>query len=461
MKRKIRILLAGFFMVSIFSYAAGDGEATGSGEVPTLNMFGGQIEWIGELDSPENTFTVYMEEKFGVKIKWTIAPNDTRREKQNLLLASGDYPEIFWHGDFTNSDQMKYGGQGVLQPLNGLIENYGPDILDAFEFKPYFRPAITTPDGNIYTIPGFGECYHCMVRQKLWMNITWLDKLGLDFPETTEELESTLKAFKNRDPNGNGRADEIPMSGAVNTWMADVWYYLMTPHIYNDGERFLYYNSNNEIDLAANKPEWRDGLRYAKRLYDQGLIDPQAFTQNLDEGRAVMNGEEIVIGSYTAGHNRMFPLNEGLWQQYLAVHPVRGPKGIRQSAYYPSGVRNGIFAITNKASDLQAQKAMEMASYSYTVQGTLEQVWGLGEPSLGRASDAKNWRWAKEGELGLDGKKAIYYGSPHASDKSDVTDNWAMELIFWHFDLFNGWQANQDTTTIEGYERFLVLSHRN
>ena len=131
------------------------------------------------------------------------------------------------------------------------------------------------------------------------MNITWLDKLGLDFPETTEELESTLKAFKNRDPNGNGRADEIPMSGAVNTWMADVWYYLMTPHIYNDGERFLYYNSNNEIDLAANKPEWRDGLRYAKRLYDQGLIDPQAFTQNIDAGRAVMNGEEIVIGSYT------------------------------------------------------------------------------------------------------------------------------------------------------------------
>ena len=35
---------------------------------------------------------------------------------------------------------------------------------------------------------------------------------GLDMPTNTEELKDVLKAFKTQDPNGNGKADEIPMS---------------------------------------------------------------------------------------------------------------------------------------------------------------------------------------------------------------------------------------------------------
>ena len=105
---------------------------------------------------------------------------------------------------------MRYGGQGLLQPLNDLID-HAPDILAAFEFKPYFRPEITTPDGNIYTLPHFEECYHCSVRQKLWINTTWLDTLGLQMPNTTDDLEAVLLAFKEQDPNGNGEAGRDPL----------------------------------------------------------------------------------------------------------------------------------------------------------------------------------------------------------------------------------------------------------
>ena len=45
----------------------------------------------------------------------------------------------------------------------------------------------------------------------MMINKTWLDKLGLEVPSTLGELEEVLKAFKEKDPNGNGKADEIPM----------------------------------------------------------------------------------------------------------------------------------------------------------------------------------------------------------------------------------------------------------
>ena len=171
MRKTLLLTLAILLLAGTLAFAAGEGEGAAAGDAVPLTMFGRLNPRIITLDSPENEYTAWMEEKFGVKIEWVAVPSQEAQQKQSLLLASGDYPEIFWSGHFTNADQMRYGGQGVLQPLNDLIAQ-APDILAAFEFKPYFRPEITTPDGNIYTLPHFEECYHCSVRQKLWMNTT-------------------------------------------------------------------------------------------------------------------------------------------------------------------------------------------------------------------------------------------------------------------------------------------------
>ena len=243
------------------------------------------------------------------------------------------------------------------------------------------------------------------------------------------------------------------LTGATGTWSADVYDYPMNPFIYNDGTSYRYMNANKIVDFNANKPEWREGLRYMRGLYAQGLVDPQAFTQNLDAARAVTNTEPYMVGSYTAGHNRMFPRNDDLWPQYRAVPPLMGPTGLRQTAYWPSGVDRGKFAITDRASDIQARKAMEMANYAYTEEGTIREIWGIPVNSEG----VVNWRYAEEGEYGLNGKPGIVWGAPHAWGDTPRQDAWMMELIFWHFDLFNGWVADQDITKVEGYERFLVL----
>ena len=450
--RKTLWTLAMLALAGTLAFAAGEGEAAASdGEIPTLTMFGIQQPFVLTLDSPDNEYTEFMEEKFGIKIEWIAVPSQERREKQNLLLASGGYPKVFWSGRFTNAEQMRYGGQGVLQPLNDLVDA-SPNILEAFELKPFFRPAVTTPDGNIYTLPAFGECYHCSVAQKLWINQTWLDTLGLAMPSTTDEFEAVLLAFKTDDPNGNGLADEIPLSGAVGTWHADVYNFFMGAFIYNDGQRRLFFNDAGMVDFAPNKPEWRDGLRYMRRLYEQGLVDPQAFTQNIDAARAVMNADTTVMGAYTAGHNRMFPRKDGLWQQYPAVPPLRGPEGVQWSGYFPPGVGDGVFAITDKASGIEARKAISMVNWAYTTEGTLYEVWGMPTSKDG----VVNWRWAEEGELGLTGEPAWYWGAPHAADRTARTDSWSMEMIFWHNEMFMGWAANQDTSTLEGYEKYLV-----
>ena len=451
--RKMLLIVGTLLLLASVVFASGDQDSSGAtGDRVTLTMFGGQLATVECLDSPCNELTTFYEEKFNVNIEWVAVPQEGKRDKQQLLLASGDYPPIFWNGDFTNADQMRYGGEGVLVPLNPLVSK-APNLEAAFKLKPYFKPAITTPDGNIYSLPHFEECYHCSVAQKAWINTEWLDVLGLDMPTTPDELETVLMAFKNGDPNGNGKQDEIPWTGTGSEWWhAYIYDYLMNAFIYNDGDRFLSME-NGKVGFSANQPEWRDGLRYMARLYDKGLMDPQGFTQNDASAQALTNQDPVIVGAYTAGHNRMYPREEDNWQKYRAIPPLRGPSGVQFSGFYPGGVGGGKFAITNKATQEEIDAVWPIVDYSYTQEGTIYQLFGLQENSEGD----KWWRWAEPGELGLNGKPAIYLSYPEIWMTNLRHTDWGMELFFWHADLFNGWAANQDITSLEGYERYLVV----
>src|SRR5699024_10973892 len=136
----------------------------------------------------------------------------------NLDFASGDLDDIIFaagNSNFTADMEVKYGEQGLIIPLEDLIEEYAPNIQKMFEERPDVKKSITTLDGHIYALPrvvkegGTSSWY----MSPFWYNGRWLDELGVDeLPETTEELYDLLVRFRDEDPNGNGEADEIPLS---------------------------------------------------------------------------------------------------------------------------------------------------------------------------------------------------------------------------------------------------------
>ncbi len=165
-------------------------------------------------DYDDNAFTRWLEEKTNVHVQWDLVPEEDMQSKLNVMLSSGDIPDIIF-GAVNPSQLLLYGSQGIFVRLNELIAEHGPRATKLMDVQPVVRDVITAPDGSIYAMPGFGECYHCTMSQKLWLYQPWLEQLGLEIPETTDELEEVLKAFKDQDPNGNGDADEIPLSGST------------------------------------------------------------------------------------------------------------------------------------------------------------------------------------------------------------------------------------------------------
>ena len=348
-------------------------------------------------------FTTHVEEKFNVDLNFETTGYDSTAasEKRQISLASGDYPEVFmlinWVDQFSQAELIRYSQQGLIIPLNDLIDQHAPNIKAAFEKEPEFRKLATAPDGNIYGLPQWNDCFHCSYSAKYWINADWLEKLGLEMPTTTAELKDVLLAFKNNDPNGNGVADEIPLSAnTIDTLIP----YFMNAFVYDPRANtypMMLALDGNTVQFQAVQDGWRDGLAYLADLYKEGLIDPGAFTQNREASQALgNNAEAVLIGSATAQHPALFVTvgqDDGRDRNYDPVPPLTGPEGIAYTSYNLASMPGAAFVITNKATEEQQIVAIKIVDYMFTMEGHAGAEYG---------KEGEQWLRPVEGDLALD-----------------------------------------------------------
>jgi len=361
-------------------------------------------------DYKENEFTYWLEDLTGINLEFDVPSQADAQQKLNLMLASGDLPDVII-GCGIRLDQLQIlADQGVVLPLDDYIDEYGAEFDQVFETFPQVKDLITMADGKIYGLPHINDCYHCSMSQKMWLYQPWLDALGLEIPTTTEEFYQVLKAFKEQDPNGNGLADEIPLSGTQRTnggWHAQLDQFLMNSFVYNDGVTNANSTSlmleDGTIKAAFTDPGWKEGLIYLNKLYSEGLIDPQVFTNDSNQIRQLGENPDVpILGATGAGWYGVFTQNggpSGRWQEFTPIAPLEGPSGLRQTPqtpYQPTGGQAN-FVITSAAQNPAA--AFRLADVFYGFDSTTRSVFG---------PEGEDWVRAGEDDVSISGGEALY-----------------------------------------------------
>jgi len=373
-----------------------------------------------------NTFTQWLEEQTNVHIEWQTVPLDEAEAALTLRLASGDYPDILMDFNPTPSVIQLYGSQGIFIPLNDLIEQHGTMTRLHWETTPSARVASTAPDGNIYSLPSINDCYHCTMSAKLWINQEWLDTLGLEMPQTTEEYAEVLRAFKDGDPNGNGEADEIPLTGSGivgGAWHGSPDHYFMNSFIYHPGNDLRLIQDNGKVIAIYAQEAWREGIKYLAGLHAEGLLSPEIFTNDRDQLRALGNGRDgvAIVGSVPAGWFGEFMTftagESGPWDAYTAVPPLEGPDGTRYSMHdtFQAPIV-GTFIITDKCQN--PELAMKWADFLGRVEPTTRSIHGVKD---------EDWRWAYEGEIGIDGEQAWWHSITDVANIPSQNIHWSQD----------------------------------
>jgi putative aldouronate transport system substrate-binding protein len=262
------------------------------------------VQTTGVSDYVDNEFTKWLEEKTNIHLEFDIAPMDQagNREKLNLVLASGKLPDIIMNFGIPLDQQQTLADQKLIIPVDDLIAKYGDEFNKVLKEYPQAKDMFSLADGKMYSLPHINDCYHCNNSQKAWIYKPWLDKLGLKMPTTTDELEQVLLAFKDKDPNGNGKADEIPWSGAqTGSWHAALDQFIMNAFVLNTslGAVPHMYVDNGVVKMAYAQPGWKDGIIYLNKLYNEGLIDPEVFTNDMTKHKGLGEYPDTAIMGFT------------------------------------------------------------------------------------------------------------------------------------------------------------------
>jgi len=268
-----------------------------------------------------------LQEATNVSIKWNNIPGDGYQEKKNLLLASGDLPDAFYASGFTDQDLMQHGQSGTIIPLEDLIDKYAPNLKKLFEERPELKQIVTAPDGHIYSLPRAEEMDLVGMPNIMFINQTWLDKLGLEMPTTLEEYHDVLKAFKEKDPNGNGKQDEIGLTFWFNGWCGNegdlIGLFGLPDAPFEADHRIV---RDGKVIYAATQPEFKEAIAYYHQWVKEGLIDPEVVTQDTAQLFAKGKTEDPTLGSFIWWEDTEVVGTDRV-DDYAILPPLKGKDG--------------------------------------------------------------------------------------------------------------------------------------
>ena len=219
------------------------------------------------------------------------------------------------------------------------------DIEAMMEKYPDVKAAMTSMDGKIYGLP---YVFHTATVQghTAFFSEEWMKNVGVDkVPETTDELYDMLVAFKEQDANGNGDpSDEIPFTCVgLTTTIRD----LLIPAFTGlpDG---LSFNLDDEgkVVYAPATEEYKEFLKYANKLYSEGLLDPEFSTQTAQQWQAKVKADQC--GIYSGSPTTLDPSTTA---QQLSLPPLTSATNDEKVVKQPLYMYPGRAFITDKCSD--------------------------------------------------------------------------------------------------------------
>lgn len=232
-----------------------------------------------------------MENKTGVKIEFQHPAQGQDAEQFNLMVASNSLPDVVeypWN-NYPGGAQKAI-RDGKIIPLNDYLE-YAPNLKKLFEENPEWKKQSSTDDGDIIGFPFIRPEKKLQTYMGPVLRKDWLEKLNLSVPTTIDEWYSVLKAFKEQDPNGNGKADEIPlMAGAGELAFAGAF-----------GVPNGFYKEGNTVRYGPIEPEYKEHLITMNKWYKEGLLDKDFAANDAKMYDAKITGNQAGAGIMTTG----------------------------------------------------------------------------------------------------------------------------------------------------------------
>ena len=381
MRKLLSVLLAMLLLLS-GAYAEGSFTIAGYDHKDTEHIW------------TENEFFVRMEERTGVQLE--LLQYDTAEAweaaKASMLAGETELPDAFFKANLTTLETVEWYEKGKIIDLKPYLEEYAPNLWALLESHPEWMEAVTLPTGEIVALPSLDEA---QFTNAMWINSVWLQKIGKSAPTTAEELVEVLRAFRDRDMNGNGDwKDEVPLT------FSSMWDLRFLAHAFgvNANDYYITTDENGRVSEVLTTDTNRAFLTWLHQLWEEGLIDQTGFSGIRDVSLNLSSDDAEVIYGVMLSSTPIQLVEADALKEYALLEPLyyEGKQVYRDLT---GDVIRGTFVITSACEDPAA--LLKWVDYLYTEEGFILAEAGQEGDEFSVNEDG-TWLWETANQESLD-----------------------------------------------------------
>lgn len=256
-------------------------EEGGAPEVIEISGFAWDGTGSSKVEFGQRPIFDLAEEATGVRVNFEVAPTESFQEKLSLKFASNQIPDVFFKCNIQQADVTKYTADGTFVAMDDYWDSV-PNFKSYMDNDPSIGKSIRQSDGKVYGFPYLVTASPSRISPKMFINAKWLEAQKLEKPTTLDELYETLKKMKDFDFNGNGEADEIPLTAA--SYLDPITTLAGSFGLLNRGTAQTIWDidpESGELRCVRTAPEYKAELEYLNKLYTEKLLDQEYFTNDI------------------------------------------------------------------------------------------------------------------------------------------------------------------------------------
>jgi len=356
-------------------------------------------------DYATNPLTLWLEEKTGIDItvrEFVGAATDYSTQISLMLNGGEDMPDILYVSNEGNSRRSEYLEAGFLYNLAGYFMTdayYFTEALNlacgddpvkyATQMNLLYNYSANQQTGGVYGFPRVSDNPTDVVHVEACINTQWLQKLNLQKPTNIDELYDVLVAFRDKDPNGNGIKDEIPMMGLTHTLGRGVDNYIVNAFIQFAASRKAMIEDGVAFSFH-DQDEYRQALIFMNKLVKEGLLSELAFTGGATELRKLLNptgSEPFTVGICCAWITGDYQAASDSWKIYEPLPALADATGRGGYSLFDAPSTQTSFSICWDCENVQL--AFRLLDFMHSKEAYLHQRWG---------EEGVDWDWIENTE---------------------------------------------------------------
>lgn len=370
MRKAFACLLA---LMMLMSCAAAEGTYTMAG----FDGDGSNHDW------NSNLFFQRMEERTGLHFSFQQVTDYDAWLNTKAAYAAGtaDMPDVLFKAGLTTREMQEWLAAGKIIDLKPYLEQYAPNLSALLQQHPDWEKAITLPTGEIPALPYINQLQN---NNAMWINQQWLTSLKLDTPTTAQELTEVLRAFKTRDPNRNGKADEIPLS------FLTMWDLKFLGHAFGlvANDYNVYADENGRVQTTLTDERNREFLTWLHQLWEEELLYQSGFS-SADSLRAITDSDAAITMGAMLAPTPLSLVPSSALEQYALLLPM-AYQGKQVYRDLNGDLARGTFAIS--AGCKEPEKLVAWVDYLYSEEGNRLAQAGLEDVEYEWHEDG-TWSW--------------------------------------------------------------------